>query len=292
MKTLSGKFDFKFGSSSLNVVFNHGKLLVHGKPVRVVVSKNKKYLGWMTFTLNSWTYYVKMTSGGMRIGAFHKGKMMTGSVVKISGGSVVYIIGGSTAHTSTATTVNLKQFIGKGFMFQRFGSKPQVFMHLRKSALFADKLVKTQAFLKDAQFVVVAGLAGSGVSLRSATHPKMYIRHKNFFLYANANDKSAVFKKDATFNIRNSVSAGQGYSLESLNHPGYFITVVGKRLKIVKKSAALKMAATWLPVTAQVEITHQTQVVTDGEVFNDDDVQIGDEFVYKDALESKQNDEN
>ena len=93
MKTLSGKFNFKFGSSSLKFVFTHGKLLVHGKPVKVVVSKNKKYLGWMTFTFNSWTYYVKMTSGGMRIVGFHKGKKVNGKVVKIGGGSTTHTNG-------------------------------------------------------------------------------------------------------------------------------------------------------------------------------------------------------
>jgi hypothetical protein len=180
-------------------------------------------------------------------------------------------------------------------MFQSFSKHGNVFVHQRKSGIWLDKFDGKQAFLKDASFVVVHGLAGSGVSLRSATHPNVYLRHRNHLLYASANDNSAVFKKCATFNVRYGVGAGHGHfgiSFESLNVPGYFITVVGKRLKIVKKSAAPKMAATWLPVTAQVQGRDEPQVVTDGEVFNDDDVQIGDEFVYKDALESKQNDEN
>jgi len=113
--------------------------------------------------------------------------------------------------------------------------------------------------------VVVRGLAGSGVSFRSVSNPKLYIRHRNFVLYASANDNSALFKKCATFNVRYGVGAGNGrfgISFESINFPGYFITVVGMRLKIVKMSTALKKAATWTPVTAQVKVTHTTQTVT------------------------------
>merc|ERR1711977_114547 len=174
------------------------------------------------------------------------------------------IVGGN---TNGGVQVDLRQFVGNGFMFQSFTTARghPWFVHQRKSGIWLDKYDGTQAFLKDASFVVVRGLAGSGVSFRSVSNPKLYIRHRNFVLYASANDNSALFKKCATFNVRYGVGAGNGrfgISFESINFPGYFITVVGMRLKIVKMSTALKKAATWTPVTAQVKVTHTTQTVT------------------------------
>ena len=93
-------------------------------------------------------------------------------------------------------------------------------------------------------------------------------RHKNFKLYVDVSNNTPLFKKDATFNVRYGLGASRGrfgISFESVNYPGYFIGFVGKsfRLGIMKmvNTAAFKSAITWTPVTAQVQITHHTQII-------------------------------
>ena len=86
-------------------------------------------------------------------------------------------------------------------------------------------------------------------------------------LYVSVNDKSRVFKRDASFNVRFGLGASRrrfGISFESVNKPGYFISAVGGSPQIRKKvnSVAFGMAATWMPVTAHVKITRRTKIVT------------------------------
>ena len=152
-------------------------------------------------------------------------------------------------------------------MLQPFSSG-KLFLHQRKFEIWADQFDGTRKFLKDSSFLIVRGLNGHGVSFRSATDPKRYIRHKNFKLSADLIKKSALFKKDATFNVRYGLGASNGrfgISFESVNYPGYFIGFVGKsfRLGIMKmvNTAAFKSSITWTPVTAQVQITHHTQII-------------------------------
>ena len=158
--------------------------------------------------------------------------------------------------------VDLSQFVGKAFMLRPFSSG-QLFLHQRKNEVWADKFDGTHQFLKDASFVIVGGLTGHGVSFRSATNPKLYIRHQNYKLYVMGNDNSALFKKDATFNVRYGLGASNGrfgISFESVNFPGYFISLNGARGQIMKmaNTGAFKMASTFMPVVAQVKVTHKT----------------------------------
>ena len=84
-------------------------------------------------------------------------------------------------------------------------------------------------------------------------------------LYLDANDGKDLFKKDATFSVRYGLGArngGQlGLSFESVNLPGYFVRHAGGRLQVSKmeKSATFNMDSTWGPVTAQIQVSHQTQ---------------------------------
>ena len=95
-----------------------------------------------------------------------------------------------------------------------------------------------------------------------------YIRHRHGKLYVDASDGKDLFKKDSTFNVRYGLAATQGrfgISFESFNHPGWFIGHTGSsfRLAILKKSNSkgYKMLTTWMPVTSQIKVTHQSQQV-------------------------------
>ena len=158
--------------------------------------------------------------------------------------------------------VDLKQFVGKAFMLRPFSSG-SLFLHQRNRELQADRFDGTRQFMKDASFLFVRGLTGQGVSLRSVSDPQQYIRHRNYKLYVDANDNSALFNQDATFNARYGLGAtnGQfGISFESVNKPGYFINVIGARTQISRmaNTAAFKMSATFMPVTAQVQVQRKS----------------------------------
>lgn len=80
------------------------------------------------------------------------------------------------------------------------------------------------ARLADSQFRVVPGLAGSDtVSLESASHPGQYLRHRNFELWVEPDDGSALFSEDASFHRRSGLADAAGASFESYNYPDRFI---------------------------------------------------------------------
>ena len=160
--------------------------------------------------------------------------------------------------------VDLRNFIGKAFMFQSYAGGNR-FLHERKFSIWMDTFNGKPSFLKESSFMVVPGLAGKGVSFKSVSYPNRYIRHKNGKLFVDVSDGKDLFKKDATFYVRYGLGASQskfGISFESFNYPGYFIGHVGAsfRLQIVKmvNSAAFKMSTTWVPVIAKVHVTHET----------------------------------
>ncbi len=78
--------------------------------------------------------------------------------------------------------------------------------------------------LPDSQFRVVTGLAGSGtVSLESTNFPGYYLRHKNFELYVEKGDGTALFNGDASFYQRAGLADAAGLSFESYNYAGRYI---------------------------------------------------------------------
>jgi hypothetical protein len=77
----------------------------------------------------------------------------------------------------------------------------------------------------DATWLVVPGLAGTGISLRSKNYPSFYLRHANWRLQISQSDGSTLFREDATFHVRpgNASTGSTWMSLESYNYPGHFI---------------------------------------------------------------------
>ncbi|MDG4831212.1 family 43 glycosylhydrolase [Solwaraspora sp. WMMD1047] len=78
--------------------------------------------------------------------------------------------------------------------------------------------------LPDSQFRIVPGLAGGGsVSLESTNFPGYYLRHRNYQVWVERNDNSAVFRADASFHRRAGLADAAGVSFESTNFPGRYL---------------------------------------------------------------------
>ncbi|WP_410813194.1 alpha-L-arabinofuranosidase B [Micromonospora sp. 067-2] len=75
----------------------------------------------------------------------------------------------------------------------------------------------------NASWIVRSGLANSAcVSFESKNTSGNYLRHRNYQLYLNANDGTALFRADATF-CPEAGKSGQGTSLASSNFPTRYI---------------------------------------------------------------------
>jgi hypothetical protein len=99
--------------------------------------------------------------------------------------------------------------------------------HFARHANYLGELttVASQLDRDDATWLIVGGLAGSGVSLRSKNYPSYYLRHSGFRLRISQSDGSRLFREDATFHLRRgNASGGSAWvSFESYNYPGRYI---------------------------------------------------------------------
>jgi hypothetical protein len=95
------------------------------------------------------------------------------------------------------------------------------------------------------------GLADiSAVSFQSHDEPGRYLRHAGFRLWADKNDGSTVFKKDATFRYANPFvgTATLSRGLESFNYPGRFMLRTSDNTVTLTPTATsdeYKSGATW-----------------------------------------------
>ena len=82
--------------------------------------------------------------------------------------------------TTGSVQVDVSNFLGKAFMLRSF-NVGGTYAHVRKGGeIWLDKFDGTRKFLEDTSFAIVHGLAGKGISFRSAVHANMYLRHRNF----------------------------------------------------------------------------------------------------------------
>ncbi|MEU4693960.1 AbfB domain-containing protein [Actinoplanes sp. NPDC023714] len=99
--------------------------------------------------------------------------------------------------------------------------------HFARHANYLGELTTVSSRLdrEDATWLLVPGLAGSGVSLRSKNYPSYYLRHSGFRLQISRSDGSRLYREDATFHVRrgNATSNPGWVSFESFNFPGRFI---------------------------------------------------------------------
>jgi GH43 family beta-xylosidase len=98
--------------------------------------------------------------------------------------------------------------------------------------------------LADSQFRIVPGLAGNGtVSLESANHPGHYLRHRDFEVWLDRNDGSALFRNNASFRQVAGLADASGVSFESHDHPGRYIRHSAYRLYVRPAPAPTARAA-------------------------------------------------
>ncbi|HEU4328991.1 MAG TPA: endo-1,4-beta-xylanase [Roseiflexaceae bacterium] len=77
---------------------------------------------------------------------------------------------------------------------------------------------------EDSQFRIVPGLANSGaISFESVNFPGRYLRHRNGEIWLDANDGTAGFRSDATWNRRAGLANSGWSSYESYNYPGQYL---------------------------------------------------------------------
>lgn len=102
-----------------------------------------------------------------------------------------------------------------------------------------------------AQWKIVPGLTDARfVSFQSRDEPGRYLRHAAYRIWADTNDGSSQFKKDATFHLDNPLASTNtlAKSLESHNYPGSFLLRSGTVITLTQNanSAAYNAGATWL----------------------------------------------
>lgn len=85
---------------------------------------------------------------------------------------------------------------------------------------------------QEASFKVVPGLDNSNC-YSFTTADGSYLRHRNFYLRADRNDGSGLFRKDATFCPRTSPYTG-AVMLESINYPGRYLRHRNFQLRLEK----------------------------------------------------------
>ena len=119
-----------------------------------------------------------------------------------------------------------------GMLYSRFAA-PEVFMV--NSYNYQDRYMRHFDFLgyinpvvtgqdtKDAEFQIVPGLAGDGISFASVNFPGYYLRHQFSRIKLNQFDGTDLFRQDATFMVREGLADRTWVSFESFNHPGQFI---------------------------------------------------------------------
>lgn len=102
-----------------------------------------------------------------------------------------------------------------------------------------------------AEWAVVPGLVDARfVSFQSRDEPGRYLRHSGFRLWADTNDGSSQFKKDATFHFDNPLVSVSSLSkaLEANNYLGWFLQRSGTVVTLTQlaDNATYKASATWV----------------------------------------------
>merc|ERR1712072_1679696 len=82
-KPISGTWIFQYPGMTFKFVISHGHITINKRPIRLVPSNNKKFptaAGWLMFTYRTWVYYIRISITGIKVVAFHGGKIVLGKV--------------------------------------------------------------------------------------------------------------------------------------------------------------------------------------------------------------------
>merc|ERR1712072_989163 len=83
LSRISGTWTFRYPGMTFKFVISHGHITINKLPIRLVPSNNKKFptsAGWLMFTYRTWVYYIRISITGIKVVAFHGGKMVLGMV--------------------------------------------------------------------------------------------------------------------------------------------------------------------------------------------------------------------
>ena len=70
LKRLNG-WTFRPLKMKFSFLIRNGKIMVKGRPVKLILSKNKSYRGWYQFSYTGWTYYIKFFGGRFKVVGVH-----------------------------------------------------------------------------------------------------------------------------------------------------------------------------------------------------------------------------
>merc|ERR1712150_132843 len=78
LRRLTGR---TFKVANFKFVIHHGRIFFGKRPIRLRVSKNKKFPGYFTFTINKWVYYIKFTTRGLIVFGVNGRKVVKTAVI-------------------------------------------------------------------------------------------------------------------------------------------------------------------------------------------------------------------
>ena len=82
MRRFTG-FTFHFPGVRAKFTINGGKILVNGRPMKLIPSTNARFpkaQGWGMVKFMGWTYFIKFGSRGVQVQAMHNGRIVHGVV--------------------------------------------------------------------------------------------------------------------------------------------------------------------------------------------------------------------
>ncbi|MBN1597965.1 MAG: AbfB domain-containing protein [Bacteroidales bacterium] len=120
----------------------------------------------------------------------------------------------------------------------------------------------------DQNWLMVSGLAGSGVSFQSQNFPNRYLRHRRGEIWLDVYDGSQLFREDATFHQRAGLADGSKVSFESYNYPGRYIRHRNSLLYITTISTTLdRNDATFAQTDPKAGIEYDISISENVKVF-------------------------
>ena len=112
LSQVTGSWNIKFPSANFKFVINGGKISIGGQSITLQPSTDTNYptsQGWLSFTFNSKTYFVKITTSGVQMITLGPGgAAITGGVTQVTpqeGGGGITVGGGVTVEGGAVTTI-------------------------------------------------------------------------------------------------------------------------------------------------------------------------------------------
>ena len=153
--------------------------------------------------------------------------------------------------------------LGKRFRFKSYNF-PYHYIRHRNYELWFDRYQYNDQYRLEAEYDIVPGLSGVGISFRSKNYPNYYIRHHKYLGFINCYQNNRHYKAAASWIPREGLADTKGVSFESVTNPGHYLRHKGYRVRMdrIIGQALFRKEATWYPVlTKNVAITGEWSLV-------------------------------